>query len=287
MGGVSTSNNEITWGTSNRLANIQDASSSIKRSFAWRLGGDLYSDSTVGGDSYQYNYNALKRVVQVLKNGSEAGTYGYDYQGHRVWRSVDASGANTQYVFDTAGHLLAEHNGSTGAVQKEYIWLGDLPVAVVDWTTGSPFIYYIHTGQMDEPLVLTNASKAKVWDAWVNPWGKAGTFGTPSEAIDLRLPGQWLQLETNGLHQNWHRDYDPSIGRYVQADPLGIEAGQNPFAYAYDQPLTYSDPEGLCPAECKKLRGEIFLQFAKLQKEFLKYDPVEDAKGGFRMRGGG
>jgi RHS repeat-associated protein len=45
--------------------------------------------------------------------------------------------------------------------------------------------------------------------------------GTPPTA---RFPGQWFQSET-GLHQNWMRDYDPTTGRYMQADPLGLVEG--------------------------------------------------------------
>ena len=36
---------------------------------------------------------------------------------------------------------------------------------------------------------------------------------------NLRFPGQYFLIE-DGLHYNWYRDYDPSIGRYIQPDPL-------------------------------------------------------------------
>ena len=50
----------------------------------------------------------------------DAGWYGYDYAGHRVWRSVfGTTTVQTHYVFDEAGHLLAEHDGATGAVVAE------------------------------------------------------------------------------------------------------------------------------------------------------------------------
>ena len=39
--------------------------------------------------------------------------------------------------------------------------------------------------------------------------------------IGGRYPGQYFDQET-GLHYNWHRYYDPSIGRYLQPDPIGV-----------------------------------------------------------------
>ena len=58
------------------------------------------------------------------------------------------------------------------------------------------------------------------------------------------LPGQYFDAET-GLHQNWHRDYDPSIGRYLQSDPLGLYAGLSTYSYANSNPIRYTDPLGL------------------------------------------
>ena len=68
----------------------------------------------------------------------------------------------------------------------------------------------------------------------------------PSQRADADEPssGQWFQTET-GLHQNWHRDYDPTLGRYLQADPLGLIDGPSVYGYAKQSPMTYIDPDGL------------------------------------------
>ncbi|MEQ1712208.1 MAG: RHS repeat-associated core domain-containing protein, partial [Hyphomicrobium sp.] len=62
--------------------------------------------------------------------------------------------------------------------------------------------------------------------------------------LNARFPGQWFQVES-GLHYNWHRHYDPTIGRYTQPDPLGFVDGPSVYAYARNAPGEVIDPTGL------------------------------------------
>ena len=83
-----------------------------------------------------------------------------------------------------------------------------------------------------------------------NPSG-LGTFDLP-----LRLPGQYFDKETN-LHYNTRRDYDPSGGRYVESDPIGLFGGLNTYAYVSSNPLSFIDPSGLATAPKRPPRTPI------------------------------
>ncbi len=91
------------------------------------------------------------------------------------------------------------------------------------------------------PVFATNAAGAKVWSAVYTPFG--GVHTSTGALPTARFPGQWFQSES-GLHQNWMRDYDPTTGRYIQADPLGLVDGASVYGYALQNPGRWIDPRG-------------------------------------------
>lgn len=90
---------------------------------------------------------------------------------------------------------------------------------------------------------MTDGTGAVVWSADYKPFGEA-TVTVSTITNNLRFPGQYYDAET-GLNYNYRRDYNPMIGRYLEADPIGLKGGLNLFAYANSSPINWVDPLGL------------------------------------------
>ncbi|HEX4986920.1 MAG TPA: RHS repeat-associated core domain-containing protein [Burkholderiales bacterium] len=179
----------------------------------------------------------------------EAVTYGINALGQRYSKTAGAT--TTVYLYDDAGHLIAE-TGDAGTTYTEYVWLNGTPVAVIE--PGSPNLYYIHSDHLDTPRLIEDQSQQVVW-RWDNeePFGGNAPNENPSAlgnfTFNLRFPGQYFDAETNN-HYNYFRDYSPGIGRYVQSDPIGLAGGMATYAYVKNNPISFTDTSGLI-TECE------------------------------------
>ena len=103
-------------------------------------------------------------------------------------------------------------------------------------------MYFVHSDHLGTPQKVSNDTGAVVWAADYEPYGPI-SLQIWHISNTARFPGQVFDAET-GLHYNYFRDYDPSVGRYVQSDTIGLAGGINTFAYVYGNPLRYTDPTG-------------------------------------------
>jgi RHS repeat-associated protein len=94
---------------------------------------------------------------------------------------------------------------------------------------------------------MTDANGNIIWAADYLPFGQADLTVDTVEN-NLRFAGQYYDAET-GLHYNYHRYYDPVVGRYLTPDPIGIEGGINPYAYVQNNPVIFIDPYGLAMSD--------------------------------------
>ncbi len=185
-------------------------------------------------------YDALNRLIQYT-SGKTTATYAYNGHSERVLKTVGTT--TTLFVYDEAGHLIGEYNGTTPI--EETIWLGDMPVAVQEPSGTS----YIHSDYRNVPRQIDNSKKQVLW-AW-DPYVFGDTSpdqnppGTPFSTFvyNLRFPGQYYDDESGYFH-NGSRDYYPALGRYIQSDSFGLIAGVNTYAYTKGNPLVGTDPSG-------------------------------------------
>jgi len=109
---------------------------------------------------------------------------------------------------------------------------------------GSPGgIFYVHTDHLGTPHVLTDETGTVAWKAAYEPFGEARLIVATVDN-NVRFPGQYYD-EESGLHYNYFRTYDPSMGRYLESDPIGLGGGLNTYGYVAGNPLSAIDPLGL------------------------------------------
>lgn len=222
--------------TSNRLTGITRASGN--RNFTYDAAGNPIQRTADDNSLQAYSFNKANRLSSVSVNGTQAATYTYNPLGQRVLKTL-ANGSKEIYHYDESGQLVAVLDGA-GVTLREYIYWGSQQIALVDNGT----TYYIHNDHLNTPQVITNQSQQVVWMGDYEPFGKVASNANNNIEIFSRFPGQYLDTET-GLYYNYFRDYDPSIGRYIESDPIGFEGGINTYGYVSGNPLQYVDPYGL------------------------------------------
>lgn len=121
---------------------------------------------------------------------------------------------------------------------------GDCEAAAI-----TPRIHYIHNDRLGAPQALTDSTGNIVWKGVYSPFGYVYADENPDGdqklvEFNLRFPGQYFDKES-GLHYNYFRTYDPSTGRYLESDPIGLAGGLNTYAYVGGNPLRFSDSKGL------------------------------------------
>ncbi|MCP4489351.1 MAG: hypothetical protein GY820_18880, partial [Gammaproteobacteria bacterium] len=241
-------------------------------------GNGSRTKQTDSGVITNYVYNLENRLSEIRDgNNSLIASYRYDPFGKRISKTVSG---NTTYYYYSEDGLVAEADG-IGAVTTSYHYQLNAP-----WGTDPMFIrqggvygYYI-TDHLGTPQRVVGSNGAVLWGAVYDAFGEAGIV-TASLVNNLRFPGQYFDLES-GLHYNYFRYYDPTTGRYITSDPIGLVGGLNTYAYVGGNPVNFIDFLGLAKScsyydtRCNEDGGTYYCELAPAVCNNYPDFPTED-----------
>ena len=223
-----------------------------------------------GTTYYNFTGNRYDNRGNVLNDGNRAFTYAsYDkptriskggiytsmeYDHNRnLYKRVDGRSDGITETLYVKG-LYERIKGSNGITEHKY-FAGN--IVVTDRSNGTFDTFYLHKDHLGSTTTITNASGAVVQHINYDAWGKQNRFHTNSSLVSLLK--QQSPAESKGytghkelsdlgiIHMNG-RIYDPTLGRFLQADPF-IQAPMNSqnynrYSYVLNNPLRYTDPSG-------------------------------------------
>lgn len=206
---------------------------------------DAIGNTLAIGGEWQYAYDLSGRLGSAARAGSAQAAYRHNAVGQRVSRRVGS--AVDLYIHGEGGEWLGTYS-ATGSAVQQLVWLGLKPVAII---SGNELLY-IEADHLGSPRAVVEPKRDTVVWSW-SLLQEAFGHGVPNEdpdqdgaslQFDLRFPGQRYD-DSMGANYNVFRDYDPSVGRYLESDPIGLMGGSSTYGYVSSSPLLSSDPSGL------------------------------------------
>jgi RHS repeat-associated protein len=192
-------------------------------------------DGPTGGATYDVDDLGALRSVS-LADGRRV-DYIIDGAGRRIGRKVDGI-LTDGYLYGLDGLVAAWLDGS-GKIRARFAYDDNGHLALVH-RDGVDLV--VVTDQVGSPIALIDSASGEIESTAYDAWGNLAPASAASIPIGF---GGGLADPLTGLVRFGARDYDPTIGRWIEPDPLRYGGGdQNLYRYAHGDPVNLADPTG-------------------------------------------
>ncbi|HVU20730.1 MAG TPA: RHS repeat-associated core domain-containing protein [Rhizomicrobium sp.] len=202
-------------------------------------------------------------MASLITEGVNSLAFTYDSEHKRIAQLATgaSSSVTTLYVNDPASGAMAEQlSGSGPATWTDYIMADGHMVAKRTSSTTSVSLNYFTLDHLGSISVITDETGAVIQRLSYDAWGKRrATDGTPDPNCSITssttrgFTGQEMMPSVCLINFN-ARIYDPSLGRFMSADPVTQDVLNlqllNRYSYVANNPLSLTDPTGLCVFGC-------------------------------------
>lgn len=266
----------------------------VLRTYASDAAG--YLDTVqAGANLLDFTFDSSGQLSNVDR-GSNHLTNSYDGRGFLKTSSESASLGYVNATYSSQGLLYSLERQPTGGSKIErnhFLYFAGRPVAIWKKLGSSAAVtIYLTTDHLGAPIFALNQAGTEYWKGGLEPFGRDWQEGTANDmltkGIFLRFPGQWddtlFSNPTLGadIFYNVHRWYEQQTGRYASADPLGMAASTNAYAYVDGRATSLVDPLGLlgfdslgCQSQSKganAARGDLGCCVPKLEEAVRQYN---------------
>jgi RHS repeat-associated protein len=238
------------------------------------------------GNITEYVYDHRNRVVRIEERSSggiilSECEYVYDVEGRRIATILDIDGvgpaiAETTYYTYNGDNTWADFNGLSQVIAR-YLYDNDIDRILARWRAGSGTTWYL-TDRLGSIHDLVDSAGVVINRINYDSFGRVLMQTNPGVSDRFLFTGR--EFDSNlGQYYFRARYYSPSIGRFIQVDPIGFEARDaNLYRYVFNSPTFDSDPTGTSPRYAISLRT-VFKISTGTAFVFGSYAICQDQKG--------